>query len=172
MRKTILTGMVLILMLFLLPSCATGVSQEEYDRVSSDLAADQTQTQSLQADLSKAQAQIQSLQGDLTKAQAQIQSLQSGKGGTEEKCAEALAYTEYLDILMNRVWKDAGLTPRFVFEDEIEEMLELRSRADDMGDTTLTSYVKELGPGNEAAMKAAMTELWSYCLDRIEKALK
>ena len=158
MRKTILTGMVLILMLFLLPSCATGVSQEEYDRVSSDLAATQTQTQSLQADLSK--------------AQAQIQSLQSGKGGTEEKCAEALAYTEYLDILMNQVWKDAGLTPRFVFEDEIEEMLELRSRARDMGDTTLTSYVKELGPGNEAAMKAAMTELWCYCLDRIEKALK
>ena len=172
MRKTFLIGMVLILMLFLLPSCAAGISREEYDRVGSDLAAAQTQNQSLQADLTEAQTQIQSLQADLTEVQAQIQSLQSDGGVAGEKCIEALAYAEYLDILMNPVWKDAGLTPRFAFEDEIEWMLELRSRASDMGDTELTSYVKELGPGDEAATQAAITKLWDYCLDRIEKALK
>jgi len=146
--------MVLILMLFLLPSCAAGIPQEEYDRVSSDLAA--------------AQTQIQSLQADLTKAQAQIQSLQSGKEVAGEKYAEALAYAEYLDVLMYPVWKEAGLAPRFVFEDDFEWMSELSNRASNMGDTELTSYVKELRGGNEAAM----TELWYYCLDRIEKALK
>ena len=182
MRKTILTGMVLILMLFLLPSCAAGISQEEYDRASSDLAAAQTQIQSLQGDLTGAQAQIQSLQGDLTgaqaqvqslqgdldKAQAQIQSLQSGAEAAEKKPAEALAYAEYFDVIMYPVWRDAGLTPRFVFESDFEWMLELRNRASDMGDTELTTYVKRL----EKRDDAAMTELWYYCLDRIEKALK
>jgi len=179
MRKTFLIGMVLILMLFLLPSCAAGISREEYDRVSSDLAAAQTQNQSLQADLTEAQADLTEAQADLTEAQAdlteaqaQIQSLQRDGGVAGEKCIEALAYAEYFDVLMNPVWKDAGLTPRFVFEDEIEWMLELRSRASDMGDTELTSYVKELGSGDEATMQATMTALWDYCLDRIEEALK
>jgi len=172
MRKTFLIGMVLILMLFLLPSCAAGISREEYDRISSDLAAAQTQNQSLQADLTEAQADLTEAQADLAEAQAQIQSLQSDGGVAGEKCIEALAYAEYVDVLMNPVWKDAGLTPRFIFEDEIEWMLELRSRASDMGDTELTSYVKELGSGDEATMQATMTALWDYCLDRIEEALK
>ena len=172
MRKTFLIGMVLILMLFLLPSCAAGISREEYDRISSDLAAAQTQNQSLQADLTEAQADLAEAQADLAEAQAQIQSLQSDGGVAGEKCIEALAYAEYVDVLMNPVWKDAGLTPRFIFEDEIEWMLELRSRASDMGDTELTSYVKELGSGDGATMQATMTALWDYCLDRIEEALK
>jgi len=39
MKKAIVISIALVLMLFLLPSCAAGVPQEEYDRVSSDLAA-------------------------------------------------------------------------------------------------------------------------------------
>ena len=140
MRKTFLIGMVLILMLFLLPSCAAGISREEYDRVGSDLAA----------------------------AQTQIQSLQSDGGVAGEKCIEALAYAEYLDILMNPVWKDAGLTPRFAFEGDFEWMIELRNRASDMGDAELSNYLKELEKRNESAMNL----LWGHCLDRIEKVLK
>ncbi|MCK4368562.1 MAG: protease inhibitor I42 family protein, partial [Dehalococcoidales bacterium] len=92
MKKVIVTGMVLILMLFLLPSC--GVSQEDYDQVSSDLTA--------------AQSQIQSLQGDLTVA--------------EEKLAEALAYAEllesvyaeFLDIPMYQAWLRVEVNQEFV----------------------------------------------------------
>lgn len=153
MKKAILTGMVLVLVLFSLPSCAAGVSQGEYQRVTSDLAA--------------AQTQIESLQGDLTEAQAQTQSLQSDKEVIEGKRAEALAYAEYLDIIMYPVWKDAGITPRFDFEDDIEWLLELRSRASEMEDEKLTGYVIELGEGSQTAMN----DLWNYCLERMEQAL-
>ena len=175
MRKTFLIGMVLILMLFLLPSCAAGISREEYDRISSDLAAAQTQNQSLQADLTEAQADLTEAQADLAEAQAdlaeaqaQIQSLQSDGGVAGEKCIEALAYAEYLDILMYQLWKEAKLTPRFDFEDDSEWMMELKSRADDIGDAELSNYAKELEERHEFAME----RLWFYCLDRIEKALK
>ncbi len=152
-KRTFLIGMVLILMLFLLPSCAAGVSQEEYDRVTSDLAV--------------AQTQIQSLEGDLTEAEAQIQSLQTDKEVSEEKRAEALAYAEFVDVLLWPAWKKAGITPRFAFEDEVDWLVELKNRASDLGDTKLSNYIKGL---DEAATLVA---LYDYCLGRIvEKTLK
>lgn len=154
MKKAILTGMVLVLMLFLLPSCTTGVSQEEYQEVTSDLAA--------------AQTQIESLQGDLTEAQAQIQSLQSNEEVIEGKRAEALVYAEYLDMILYPVWKEAGIAPRFDFEDELEWLLGLRDRASEMEDESLSNYVEELIEGSEGAMD----QLWNYCLERIEQALE
>ncbi len=99
MKKVIVTGLVLILMLFLLPSC--GVSQEDYDRASSDLTTAQSQIQSLQGDLT-------AVQGDLTVA--------------EEKLAEALAYAEllesvyaeFLDIPMYQAWLRVEVNQEFV----------------------------------------------------------
>ena len=178
MKRTILTGMVLILTLFLLSSC--GVPQEDYDRVSSDLAAAQAQIQSLEGNLTavradltkaegnltKAEGDLAAAQGDLTKAQGQIQSLQGDKEAVEEKRAEALAYAEFVDVAMYPVWKEAGLTPRFEFEDDVDWLVELTNRASDMEDTKLSSYIKKL---DEAATFSALSD---YCLDRIEKALK
>ena len=178
MKKAIMIGTVLVLLLFLSPSCAAGVSglsQEEYDKLVSDLAAVQTQIQSLQDDLTAAQSQIQSLQddltavqGDLAKVQPQIQPLPEDKEVAEEKRAEALAYAEYMDILMYQLWKEAKLTPRFEFEDDSEWIMELRSRTSDMGDVELSNYAKEL----EERREFAMERIWYYCLDRIEKALE
>lgn len=171
MKRTIMVGMVLILMLFLLSSC--GVPQEDNDRVSSDLASAQTQIQSLEGeltavrgDLTKAEGELAAAQADLTKAQAQIQPLQSDKEVADKKCAEALAYAEFVDVFMYPAWIEAGLSPRFVFEDDVDWLIELTSRASDMGDTKLSSYIKEL---DEAATVLALSD---YCLDRIEKALK
>ena len=76
MKKVVAVGLVLVLMLFLLSSCA-GISQEVYDRVSSELVAAQAQIQSLQGELAEAQAQIQPLQAELAEAQAQTQPLQA-----------------------------------------------------------------------------------------------
>ena len=121
-----------------------------------------------QGDLTAAQTQVQSLQADLAKAQAQIQPLPDDKEAAEEKLAEALAYVEYMDIVMYPIWKSAGLTPRFDFEDDMEWMMELRGRADDMGDAELSNYLEELLEGDEEAM----LRLCHYCLDRIEEALK
>ncbi|MBA7714763.1 hypothetical protein ES703_123795 [subsurface metagenome] len=171
MRKIIAIGITLVLLLLLLPSCAAGVSglsQEEYDKIVNDLAAIQTQIQSLQDDLTTTQAQIQSLQGDLAKVQPQIQPLPEDKEVAEEKRTEAVAYAEYMDILMYPLWKEAKLTPRFDFEDDSEWMMELKSRTSDIGDVELGNYAKELEERSEFAME----RLWYYCLDRIENALK
>jgi len=169
MRKVIVIGIILVLPLLLLPSCAAGaISQEEYDRISNDLAAVQTQIQSLQDDLTAAQSQIQSLQGNLAEVQPQIQPPPEGKEVTGEKSTEALAYAEYMDILMYQLWKEAKLTPRFDFEDDSEWIAELRSRTSEMGDAELSNYAT----GLEERREFAMERLWYYCLDRIEKALK
>jgi len=106
MKKVIATGMVLILMLFLLPSC--GVSQADYDSVSSDLVAVQSQTQSLQGDLTVLEEDLTALRGDLTEE--------------EERLAEALAYAEFLelvyagflDIPMYQAWLRVEVDQEFV----------------------------------------------------------
>jgi len=167
MGKAILLGIILVLMLVLLPACGARVSWEEYDMAVSDLATAQAQVQSLQDDLTAAQTQIRSLQGDLAKAQAQIRSLRGGKTA-EEKRAEALAYAEYLDIVLYPNWKEAKLPPRFAFEDDAKWLTELQTRASDIGDAMLSSYLEELEKHREAAAE----RLWHYCLGRIEKVLK
>jgi hypothetical protein len=161
MKKTILLCMVAVLMLVLLTSCSTGVSQEQYDKTSKDLAAAQTQIQSLQGNLT-------ALQGNLTQAQAQYQSLQTEKEGLEEKGAEALAYAEFFDVLMYPSWQELDITPRFDFPSEVEWLADLHSRANALGDTTLSAYLQELENGNENAT----ANLMDYCLERVEEALK
>jgi len=174
MKKVIPIGMVLVLMLFLLPSCAVGVSQEEYDRVSSDLAAAQTEIQSLETDLSKAQVQNQSLRGDLTIAQVQIESLESDKEVAEEKLAEALAYAEFELILMYPVCEYWGIISCFEFEDDLEWLAELKNRASDMEDVKLSNYIKELERIEESMRIAdpVFAALSDYCVNRLEQALK
>lgn len=165
MKKVISIVMILLPMLFLLTSCG-GVSQEEYDKVSSDLAAAQAQIQSLQSDLSSAQEQNQSLPSDLTQAQAQIQSLQTDIEAADQKSAEALAYTEFLDVLLYPAYKQAGITPRFNFEDDVKWFVELTNRATDIGDSKLSDYVGELDK------ESTMYEVWDYCFEKIENLLK
>lgn len=74
MRKAMVVGLVLVLMLLFITAC--GVPQEKYDKLGGDFNASQAQVQSLQGELTGAQTQIQSLQGQLTTSQAQVQSLQ------------------------------------------------------------------------------------------------
>jgi len=166
MKKAIPIVMILLPMLFLLTSCGGGVSQEEYDKAKADLAAAQAQIQSLQSDLTTAQEQNQSLPSDLTQAQAQIQSLQTDIEAAEKKSAEALAYTEFLDVLMYPAYKDVGITPRFNFEDEIKWFVELTNRATDIGDAELSNYIDELDK------ESTMYDLLDYCFETIEKSLK
>jgi outer membrane murein-binding lipoprotein Lpp len=165
MKKAISIVVILLPMLFLLTSCG-GVSQEEYDRVSSDLASAQAQIQALQNELAVAQEQSQSLPSDLAQAQAQIQSLQTDIEATGQKSTEALAYTEFLDVLMYPAYKEAGIIPRFDFEDEIKWFVELTNRATAIGDARLSDYVDDLDK------ESTMYELLDYCFETIENLLK
>jgi hypothetical protein len=81
MKRTILTVLALLSLVILLTSCSGGVSQEQYNKVSNDLTA----------------------------AQSQIQSLQSDKQVLTKNSAATLAYTEFLDVLMYRLGNRLGL---------------------------------------------------------------
>jgi len=57
-NKFTLTAVVLALMVFLLSSCATGVSQEEYNKVSDELAVDRAQIRSLEESQAELKRQL------------------------------------------------------------------------------------------------------------------
>lgn len=178
MNKVVLIGVALALASFLLPSCAADISQEQSAKATTDLVAAQAQIQSLQSQLASANSTIAALQGQLSSGgssvstlQAQISSLQSDKDAIAKKSTVALAYAEFFDVLMYPAWKQASITPRFTFSTEVDWLLEVKNRANRMGDTKLTNYVQELEKGGQAA-SAAMSKLMDYCLEMIEKTLK
>jgi cell division protein FtsB len=152
MEKIVAVGTAMIIMLLLLPSCAGMVSQEEYDQLSGDLAA--------------AQAQVQSLHDELTQANTQIGTLQQEMGTVNEKRAEALAYAELMDILLYPAWMQAGISPRFFYEDEVEWFEALKNKAADLEDEKASGYIRNIENGSAAATGL----LLDYCMDRIEKA--
>jgi hypothetical protein len=133
MKKTVLVALAMIVVLLLLPSCAGGVSEEEYDRVKADLAA----------------------------AQAQLEAANKDR-------ADVLAYAETIDVLLYPAWTDAGMTPRFSFDNEVEWFLDLNKRAGELKDQKVSNYIKALQNEDETAMY----NLWDYCLGRIEQLSK
>jgi len=66
MKKITMLSMLLVMALFSVPSCAPTVSQEEYDRVSNELSAIQSQLASLQDKLSEAEL-LQALNEELNR---------------------------------------------------------------------------------------------------------
>ncbi len=72
MKKIFGIGMALILILLLSVSCSSGVSQDKYDKVNSDLTAAQAQVQTLQAQLSAKQSEFDASNAKLVKAKADV----------------------------------------------------------------------------------------------------
>ena len=77
MKQTILLAIISVLIMVLSASCSSGVSQEQYKKATDDLAAAQTQAQSLQTQTQTLQTQNQALQSQTQTLQAQNQALQS-----------------------------------------------------------------------------------------------
>ena len=75
MKKAILIGMALVLILVLLPACAGGVSQEEYDRVNAQLRASETQATELQREYSNVNADLRDSQAQVIELQSEIREL-------------------------------------------------------------------------------------------------
>ena len=176
MKKTILIGVALILMLLLLPSC-TGVSQEEYDQISSELSAAQEQIQSLQTDLNEAQMQVNALQNDLiavqaelTAAQEALQPLKDENVLSNQKIANALAYAEFLDIGMLGIWHDVEIESRFFFRDQDSWYAQLKTRAEYMEDARLIEFAEQIGQGARPDI-IEIIYLVHYCLGKIESIL-
>lgn len=86
MKRAILAAVLLFSMVASLSSCSSGISKDQYNKVSNDLAAAQAQIQTLQA-------QVTSLQSDLQTANAKI--------------SKAKALADIVDSIM-KVYSNAG----------------------------------------------------------------
>jgi len=150
MKKAILAGIAVTAVVFLLSSCSSGVSQEQYNKATADLTAAQTQAQSLQT---------------------QLQSLQSDKTTLTQKNAAALAYAEFLDALMSPAWQNEGIAARFTYTSRDDYLADLNQRASSIGDSKLTDYLQQIQNGDQSA-ETKVYELMSYCISKIEDSLK
>jgi len=72
MKKFLGIGLALILILLLSVSCSSGVSQEKYDKVNSDLTAAQAQIQTLQTQLSAKESELGASNDKIKAAKAEI----------------------------------------------------------------------------------------------------
>ena len=168
MKKLVFAGLVISVLFF--TSCS-GVSQEQYNSISNNLTAAEAQIQSLHNDKTAAQALIDSLQNDKTAAQAQVQSLQSDKQNLTDKAAEALLYTEFIDLVYYPAWIQAGITPRYTFVTETDWYVALKNKADSIGDAKLTNLIQQIEAGGSSA-NTATYEMFDYCTEKVEELLK
>ena len=149
MKKTLISGLALIMMVMVLtfPVSCSGISQEKYDKMNSDLAA--------------AQAQIQKLQGDLTAKDTELKA-------TNEKLGKARNEIDVLNAIFIPAIK-GELNNKT--QDEMTNMfLVWRDKVNTIGDPTLTAKfqaIMDSGGGNEASMA-----FFQYLLEDIEKTLQ
>jgi len=167
MKKAILTGMVLVLMLFLLPSCAAGVSQEQYDKISSDLAAAQTQIQSLQDESSAKETELSAKESEFAAAQTQIQSLQgelSAKDTELEATKERLKQARLRIEILNAIFIPAmtGELDRMTEMEAINLFFECRDNIKDVGDPLLEAKFEVI---MEPTGEEGMMDFFIYLLE-------
>jgi len=180
----------LVIMIALI-SAGCGVSKSEYNAVVVELDLVKQNNQVLQTQLQETQSQLidaktdlatawveletaqndlETAQGQLQNAQAQVQSLQDDLDAARILPDEALGYAEFMDILMYEVWLAAGVTPNYTFSNAGEYQAALESKADDIGDAQLMSFVDEIETG--PVSKDRLYEMCYYCLDKLEAILK
>ena len=146
MKKAIVISIALVLMLFVLPSCAAGVPQEEYDRVSTDLAA--------------VQAQIQSLQSDLSAKGSELKA-------AEEKLEQGKVRIEILNAFF--IPAITGELDRMTEAEAMNYFLEWRDKVKTVGDPTLTAKFQAI---MDAGSDEATMDLFVYLLESIPEALE
>jgi len=151
MKKAIMVGLALIPMLLFITSC--GVPQEEFNRVSSDLAAAQTQIQSLQSDLSAKETEL-SVKGS---------ELEATKGKLEQGQAR-------IEIL-NAIFLPAitGELDRMTEAESVAYFLEWRDKVVAVGDPTLTAKFQAI---IDTWSDEATLSFFIYLLESIPEALE
>ena len=158
MKKAIIVGLALIPILLFITSC--GVAQEEYDRVSSDLAAAQTQIQSLQGELSAKETELSAKESDLS---AKESDLEAAKGKLEQGKAR-------IEIL-NAVFLPGitGELDRMTEAESVSYFFEWRDTVKAVGDPTLTAKFEAM---LETFSDQAFTSFFIYLLESIPEALE
>ena len=151
MKKVIIVGLALIPILLFITSC--GVAQEEYDRVSSDLAAAQTQIQSLQGELSTKETELSAKESDLEATKGK---LEQGKARIE---------------ILNAVFLPGitGELDRMTEAESVSYFFEWRDKVKAIGDPTLTAKFEAM---IEIFSDQAFTSFFIYLLESIPEALE
>jgi len=158
MKKVVIVGLALIPILLFITSC--GVAQEEYDRVSSDLAAAQTQIQSLEGDLTAAQTQAQSLQDELSAKESELEV-------AKEKLEQGKARIEILNAIF--IPAITGELDRMTEAESMSYFFEWRDKVKAIGDPTLTAKFEAM---IETFSDQALMSFFIYLLESIPKALE
>ena len=154
MKKAILIGMVLVLVLFLIPSCAAGVPQEEHDKLVSDLAAVQTQIQSLQSDLAAKETELSTKESELET--------------TREKLEQGKARIEILNAVF--IPAITGELDRMTEAEAVNYFFEWRDKIKDVGDPALTAKFQALI--DSGFSDEALNAFFIYLLESIPTALE
>ena len=144
MKKVVIVGLALIPILLFITSC--GVAQEEYDRVSSDLAAAQTQAQSLQDELSAKESELEVAKEKLEQGKARIE-------------------------ILNAIFIPAitGELDRMTEAESMSYFFEWRDKVKAIGDPTLTAKFEAM---IETFSDQALMSFFIYLLESIPKALE
>ena len=149
MKKTLSSGLALIMLVLVLPflvSCS-GISQEKYDKVNSDLTAAQTQILKLQDDLTAKDTELKANDAKLGKAKNEIEVL------------NAIFIPAITGELNNKS------------QDEMASIfLSWRDKVNTIGDPTLSTKFQAIidsGGGNEVTM-----EFFRYLLVQIGETVK
>jgi len=149
MKKTLSSGLALIMLLMVLPflvSCS-GISQEKYDKVNSDLTSAQAQVQKLQGDLLVKDTELKATQAKLDKVNSKIEILN--------------------DIFIPAITGELDNKT----QNEITDIfLSWRDKVNAIGDTALAAkfqMILDSGDSNDAT-----NEFFKYLLEDIAKTVK
>jgi uncharacterized protein YkwD len=129
MRKITILSMLLVMALFIVPSCAPKVSPQEYDRVSNELSTIQSQLTSLQGKLAEAellQAQNEELNKQYDAAKSEFETMQAKY---EDLNAEYDGLNEQFDTV-----KSEFETMRARYKDLDAEYEELNERFEELSE--------------------------------------
>jgi outer membrane murein-binding lipoprotein Lpp len=130
MKKILAFGLLLIIILMFSVSCSSGVSQENYDKVNSDLTAAQAQIQTLQA-------QVQTLQAQVDSKTAELSARDNDLAAAQEKWARAKAEIGVLNAIFV-----PSITGELYGKTDAEManlFLEWRDQVNAIGDANLTA---------------------------------
>jgi DNA repair ATPase RecN len=158
MKKIILLAIIAVLILTLMASCSSGISQEQYKKATDDLAAAQAQVQSLQTQTQTLQVQVQSLQ-------SQIQTSQNDHAALADLQNKINQTKSYWDLFAG--FYQIGITGQTPNAAQIMDMM---SKMQAMGDTALTGKMQGIISSN-GGTKESM-DFVNYLISKIGDSLK
>jgi len=114
------------------------------------------------------QNKLRDMQVELNKTKLEIQNLEQEKTVLKDKTDKALLYIEYLDLIVYPILKDAGISSRVKFDNDMSWLLEVEKRAASFNNSKLNDYLARLKSHDDKAFGLMM----DLILGEVEKILK